>query len=225
MLSTDLRPGKPTRSGCIRGGLIGWSTCSTGPDYAELFFPGISIERRAKARVGFANVPSWPVPATRKRRWPGLRIPHRRRPMGTDESGPALLPRWAIHPRLRRATRSNNRLRPTPADRGIEYGDAETRSRSYRYRLSVLPASWSLMVAEISGTPQLPEVQTKQRFARATNIALDSSDPSRLPDYRFSTNSQQLLVDVLDAYAGSRRDRAWSVVGPYGSGKSIFGTF
>jgi len=64
-----------------------------------------------------------------------------------------------------------------------------------------------------------------EAFTRATNVELDFRDPTGVPEYRFSTRSIRLLEDVLDSCGSGRRDRAWSFVGPYGSGKSTFGLF
>ena len=65
-------------------------------------------------------------------------------------------------------------------------------------------------------------ILTDEHFARSTNIELDYKQPDSVPDYRFTSKSLRLLDDVLDSSLGSRRDKAWSVIGPYGSGKSTF---
>lgn len=64
-----------------------------------------------------------------------------------------------------------------------------------------------------------------EAFTRATNVELDFRDPTGVPEYRFSTRSMRLLEDLLDSCGSGRRDRAWALVGPYGSGKSTFGLF
>lgn len=68
-------------------------------------------------------------------------------------------------------------------------------------------------------------VWPEEAYARSTNIELDNRDPEGVPDYKFTSKALRLLEDVLDSCQGSRRDRAWSVVGPYGSGKSTFSLF
>lgn len=65
-------------------------------------------------------------------------------------------------------------------------------------------------------------VRPEERFARSTNIELDNRNPEGVPDYRFTSKSLRLLDDILDSSKGVRRDRAWSIIGPYGSGKSTF---
>ena len=65
-------------------------------------------------------------------------------------------------------------------------------------------------------------IKPEDRFARSTNIEFDYRDPDTTPDYKFTPKALNLLEDVLDTRLGIRRDRAWTIVGPYGSGKSIF---
>ena len=65
-------------------------------------------------------------------------------------------------------------------------------------------------------------IKPENRFARSTNIEFDYRDPDTTPDYKFTPKALNLLEDVLDTRLGIRRDRAWTIVGPYGSGKSIF---
>jgi hypothetical protein len=62
-------------------------------------------------------------------------------------------------------------------------------------------------------------------YARSTNIELARKDPSGVADYKFTSKSLRLLEEVIDSITGSRRDRAWSIIGPYGSGKSTFSLF
>lgn len=64
-----------------------------------------------------------------------------------------------------------------------------------------------------------------EAYTRATNIELDYRNPEGVPEYKFTSKALRLLEDVLDSCQGNRRDRAWSVVGPYGSGKSTFSLF
>jgi len=65
-------------------------------------------------------------------------------------------------------------------------------------------------------------VRPEERFARSTNIEQDNKNPEGVPDYKFTPKSLRLLDDILDSSKGVRRDRAWSIIGPYGSGKSTF---
>ena len=65
-------------------------------------------------------------------------------------------------------------------------------------------------------------ITTDERFARSVNLKFDFYDDSSLPDYKFTHKSVELLQDILDCASGKTRDRSWSIIGPYGSGKSIF---
>ena len=66
-------------------------------------------------------------------------------------------------------------------------------------------------------------VWTDDTYSRSTNIELDYRDPVGVPGYKFTAKSLNLLEDVLESRYRKRGERAWSVVGPYGSGKSTFG--
>ena len=60
-------------------------------------------------------------------------------------------------------------------------------------------------------------------FLRSTNLERDSGG-GRVADYTPTARSLDLLRRVMDGWGGGPaiRSRAWSVVGPYGSGKSSF---
>ncbi len=60
-------------------------------------------------------------------------------------------------------------------------------------------------------------------FNRSANIVRDTSDGAEKPLYSFSSSSIELIDIVLDAATHTNSDKAISVVGPYGSGKSMFG--
>lgn len=65
-------------------------------------------------------------------------------------------------------------------------------------------------------------VRLDEHFSRSTNIELDSRKLDSVPEYRFTPKSLRLLDDVLDDIQGTRKSRVWSIIGPYGSGKSTF---
>jgi hypothetical protein len=70
----------------------------------------------------------------------------------------------------------------------------------------------------------LAETQIKQPvFNRSANIVRDTSLGVEKPLYSFSSSSTELIDIVLDAATLSNSDKAISIVGPYGSGKSMFG--
>jgi hypothetical protein len=49
--------------------------------------------------------------------------------------------------------------------------------------------------------------------------------PDEAPDYKFTPKALRLLEEVLENSHDKYRERAWSVVGPYGAGKSTFALF
>lgn len=70
-------------------------------------------------------------------------------------------------------------------------------------------------------TPLRDVIQIRTRFARSTNLERDG-DTLALADYVPTGRSLDLLRRVAMACTDQVRPRAWSVSGPYGSGKSSF---
>ena len=68
-------------------------------------------------------------------------------------------------------------------------------------------------------------VWPEHQYARSTNLEIASRDPTGVPDFNFTSKSLRFLENVVDTVQGVRRDRAWAVIGPYGSGKSTFALF
>ena len=60
-------------------------------------------------------------------------------------------------------------------------------------------------------------------FGRSVNLKLDLGNTSDVTTFHFTEKSFRLLDELLDACDDGNRDRAFSVIGPYGSGKSLFG--
>jgi len=60
-------------------------------------------------------------------------------------------------------------------------------------------------------------------FNRSANITRDVEEGVEKPHYSFSSSSIELIDLLLDAATQNNADKAISVVGPYGSGKSMFG--
>lgn len=65
-------------------------------------------------------------------------------------------------------------------------------------------------------------VWPQQIYARSTNVQIDLRDQESVADYVFTVKSIKSVEDVLDGIRGYRKCRAWSLIGPYGSGKSTF---
>jgi hypothetical protein len=60
---------------------------------------------------------------------------------------------------------------------------------------------------------------------RSANVVADTLVTDGIAQYWFTERSTRFLSDVLDSMEARTRDRAWSVIGPYGSGKSLFAVF
>ena len=65
-------------------------------------------------------------------------------------------------------------------------------------------------------------VWPETKYARSTNIEFDSRNLDNISEYEFTSKSLRFLDAILDSLYGARRDRAWSIIGPYGSGNSTF---
>ena len=67
--------------------------------------------------------------------------------------------------------------------------------------------------------------QVKARFYRSVNIALDYDDADAFTDYILSPLGRTVLRRIAEGLRPDSRGRAWSIVGPYGAGKSAFALF
>ena len=76
-----------------------------------------------------------------------------------------------------------------------------------------------------AGIPLTELVWPEERYARSTNLELSTRAPDEVPDYEFTSKALRLLEEVLESSQDKYRERAWSVVGPYGAGKSTFALF
>lgn len=63
------------------------------------------------------------------------------------------------------------------------------------------------------------------RFHRSVQIARDWTEPHNLDGYIVTANVLKLTRDILANFSQPRGTRAWSITGPYGSGKSAFTLF
>ena len=64
-----------------------------------------------------------------------------------------------------------------------------------------------------------------QRFLRSVQLERDWQDPRALSHYVLTPQVQQILRRLADALSGSSTERAWTITGPYGTGKSAFALF
>ena len=62
-------------------------------------------------------------------------------------------------------------------------------------------------------------------YTRSINIERDGNSTSALNAYIPTTVAKKVLVAFLNSFSEGRNQQAWSLIGPYGSGKSSFGLF
>jgi energy-coupling factor transporter ATP-binding protein EcfA2 len=65
-------------------------------------------------------------------------------------------------------------------------------------------------------------VKTADTFARSINIERDLLDDSVRAGYHPTSRAREAAWRIVEAMTASRANRAWTLVGPYGSGKSAF---
>lgn len=64
-----------------------------------------------------------------------------------------------------------------------------------------------------------------RRFLRSVNLARDSVSGKGLDGYIVTASARQALARIGSGLSGLRTDRAFTLTGPYGSGKSSFALF
>ena len=69
------------------------------------------------------------------------------------------------------------------------------------------------------------QIQVNTRYTRSINVERDRGSPSIVDAYLPTARSVDLLEGVASALGRKDQPRAWSLVGPYGSGKSSFALF
>ena len=69
------------------------------------------------------------------------------------------------------------------------------------------------------------QIHVNTRYTRSINVERDRGSPSIVGAYVPTARSIDLLEDVATALGRADQPRAWSLVGPYGSGKSSFALF
>ena len=68
-------------------------------------------------------------------------------------------------------------------------------------------------------------VEVERRFRRSVNLGRDAGSPAALDGYVVTPAVRRALAQITDGLSEEGGDRAWSLVGPYGSGKSAFAVF
>jgi hypothetical protein len=68
-------------------------------------------------------------------------------------------------------------------------------------------------------------VAVSPRFTRSISLVRDVHRPDALDGYILTSTGRDVLRRLADALRGDSPTRAWSMTGPYGSGKSAFALF
>ena len=68
-------------------------------------------------------------------------------------------------------------------------------------------------------------VEVGRRFQRSVNLDRDTGSPDALNGYVVTPAVRRALSQITGGLGDAAGDRAWSLVGPYGSGKSAFAVF
>ena len=68
-------------------------------------------------------------------------------------------------------------------------------------------------------------IKVKTCYTRSTNVERDNGSVAAIAAYHPTTRAISVLEDVAAALGKDNQPRAWSLIGPYGSGKSTFGVF
>ena len=68
-------------------------------------------------------------------------------------------------------------------------------------------------------------VEVRGRFRRAVNVTRDAGSPEALDGYLVTPAVRRALSQITNGIGDAEGGRAWSLVGPYGSGKSAFAVF
>jgi hypothetical protein len=72
---------------------------------------------------------------------------------------------------------------------------------------------------------QIQPLAKTRRFFRSIRLERDFQLPEALAGYNLTPVVRQILIRILDSLEGHSSDRALTLTGPYGSGKSAFALF
>jgi hypothetical protein len=75
------------------------------------------------------------------------------------------------------------------------------------------------------GTKLSSFVHVRPSGIRSINVERDLQQPALANEYVFTAQARRTLARIVDGVEDVTRTRAWTLTGPYGSGKSYFGLF
>ena len=74
-------------------------------------------------------------------------------------------------------------------------------------------------------TPIAARLSIERRYVRSVDIPRDLDDPEAFEGYVLTPSARDAAIRILEALSPASRQRAFRLVGAYGSGKSAFGLF
>ncbi|MDQ3180346.1 MAG: hypothetical protein M3Q33_07485 [Acidobacteriota bacterium] len=83
----------------------------------------------------------------------------------------------------------------------------------------------SKTVGEINSVRLAEVIKVKSRFGRSVNLERDFYNRVSLDGYVLTTTARHALGRIVEAFFDETAARAWTLTGPYGSGKSTFALF
>lgn len=83
----------------------------------------------------------------------------------------------------------------------------------------------SKAVTEMNSSKLSEIIKVKSRFGRSVNLERDFYNRISLDGYVLTTTSRYALGRIVEAFLNETAARAWTLTGPYGSGKSTFALF
>ena len=69
------------------------------------------------------------------------------------------------------------------------------------------------------------KVQINTHYTRSVNLERDGSSINVVQAYIPTSRALRTMERVVDSFGAKQAPRAWSLIGPYGSGKSSFSVF
>ena len=69
------------------------------------------------------------------------------------------------------------------------------------------------------------KISTNPWFTRSINLTRDINSEDSISAYVITSSTKKSLEGIMEGFEKAQYSRAWTLIGPYGSGKSSFGLF
>ena len=69
------------------------------------------------------------------------------------------------------------------------------------------------------------KISTNPWFTRSKNLTRDIGSEDSITSYVLTSSTKRSLEAINNGFESLEYSRAWTMIGPYGSGKSSFGLF